>query len=73
MPIIRFSADYMALPTPQGNLNYWWTFGGILSICLMIQIITGVVLAMHYVPAFNSNVNGAFNCVERIMRDVNYG
>jgi ubiquinol-cytochrome c reductase cytochrome b subunit len=72
LPIIRFSADYLTLPTPR-NLNYWWTFGGILTICLMIQIITGVVLAMHYVPAFNSNVNGAFNSVERIMRDVNYG
>ncbi|HEX4179170.1 MAG TPA: cytochrome b/b6, partial [Caulobacteraceae bacterium] len=54
-------------------LNYWWTFGGILSICLMIQIITGVVLAMHYVPAFSSTTNAAFNSVERIMRDVNYG
>ncbi len=68
LPIIRFSADYMALPTPR-NLNYWWTFGGILSICLMIQIITGIVLAMHYTASSAE----AFNSVERIMRDVNYG
>jgi ubiquinol-cytochrome c reductase cytochrome b subunit len=72
LPIIRFSADYMSLPTPK-NLNYWWTFGGILTICLMIQIITGIVLAMHYIPAFNATTNQAFDSVERIMRDVNFG
>src|SRR3546814_18565669 len=55
-------------PTPK-NLNYWWTFGGILALCLGIQIVTGIILAMHYVP----HVDYAFNSVERIMRDVNYG
>ena len=68
LPIIRFGADYMALPTPR-NLNYWWTFGGILALCLVIQIATGVILAMHYVP----NTELAFASVERIMRDVNGG
>jgi len=68
LPIIRMAADYANLPTPR-NLNYWWTFGGILALCLVIQIATGVVLAMHYIP----NVDLAFNSVERIMRDVNYG
>ncbi|MFY8141802.1 MAG: cytochrome b, partial [Caulobacter sp.] len=68
LPIIRFGADYMSLPTPK-NLNYWYTFGAILTICLMVQIITGVVLAMHYVP----NTEMAFASVERIMRDVNGG
>jgi len=68
LPIIRFGADYMALPTPR-NLNYWYTFGGILMLCLVIQIITGIVLAMHYVP----NTEMAFASVERIMRDVNGG
>jgi ubiquinol-cytochrome c reductase cytochrome b subunit len=68
LPIIRFGADYMALPTPR-NLNYWWTFGGILALCLVIQIATGVILAMHYVP----NTEMAFDSVERIMRDVNGG
>ena len=68
LPIIRFSADLMDFPTPK-NLNYWWTFGGILAMCLGIQIVTGIVLAMHYVPSSD----GAFNSVEHIMRDVNYG
>ena len=68
LPIIRFGADYMSLPTPR-NLNYWWTFGGILALCLMTQIVTGIVLAMHYTP----NVDLAFASVERIMRDVNGG
>jgi ubiquinol-cytochrome c reductase cytochrome b subunit len=56
------------LPTPR-NLNYWWTFGGILTVVLITQILTGVVLAMHYIP----HVDHAFASVERIMRDVNYG
>ena len=68
LPIVRFGADYMALPTPR-NLNYWWTFGGILALCLVVQIATGVILAMHYVP----NTEMAFASVERIMRDVNGG
>ncbi|CAN7383776.1 cytochrome b [Brevundimonas sp. LjRoot202] len=68
LPIIRFGADYMALPTPK-NLNYWWTFGGILALCLVVQIATGIILAMHYVP----NTEMAFASVERIMRDVNGG
>ncbi|MGQ2989456.1 cytochrome b [Brevundimonas sp.] len=68
LPIIRFGADYMSLPTPR-NLNYWYTFGGILMLCLVIQIVTGIVLAMHYTP----NTGMAFASVERIMRDVNGG
>jgi ubiquinol-cytochrome c reductase cytochrome b subunit len=68
LPILRFNAELMDYPTPK-NLNYWWTFGGILAVCLVIQIVTGVVLAMHYV----ADVNGAFDSVEHIMRDVNYG
>jgi quinol-cytochrome oxidoreductase complex cytochrome b subunit len=69
LPLVRFGADNLLdFPTPK-NLNYWWTFGGILTVCLVIQIVTGIVLAMHYVP----HVDHAFNSVERIMRDVNYG
>ena len=68
LPIIRFGADFMDFPTPK-NLNYWWTFGGILTVMLVAQIITGVVLAMHYTP----HVDYAFASVEHIMRDVNYG
>ena len=55
-------------PTPR-NLNIWYTFGGILTFCLIVQIVTGIVLAMHYV----ANAGLAFDSVERIMRDVNYG
>ncbi|MEH6677805.1 cytochrome b [Phenylobacterium sp.] len=69
LPIIRLGWDSVVdYPTPK-NLNYWWTFGGILAVCLMIQIVTGIVLAMHYVP----HIDHAFASVERIMRDVNYG
>ncbi|MFM8745743.1 MAG: cytochrome bc complex cytochrome b subunit [Aestuariivirga sp.] len=55
-------------PTPR-NLNYWWTFGGILAVMLVLQIITGIVLVMHYTP----HVDYAFGSVEHIMRDVNSG
>jgi ubiquinol-cytochrome c reductase cytochrome b/c1 subunit len=55
-------------PTPK-NLNYWWTFGGILTLMLVVQIITGIVLVMHYTP----HTSMAFESVEHIMRDVNYG
>ena len=69
LPIVRLAWDSVVdFPTPK-NLNYWWTFGGILAICLGIQLVTGIVLAMHYVP----HVDHAFASVERIMRDVNYG
>jgi ubiquinol-cytochrome c reductase cytochrome b subunit len=69
LPILRLAHDsFVDFPTPK-NLNYWWTFGGILAVCLATQIITGIILAMHYVP----HVSMAFDSVERIMRDVNYG
>jgi ubiquinol-cytochrome c reductase cytochrome b/c1 subunit len=61
-------SSFVAYPTPR-NLNYWWTFGGILAFMLGVQIVTGVVLAMHYTP----HVDFAFDSVEQIMRDVNYG
>ena len=61
-------SSFVVYPTPK-NLNYWWTFGAILSFMLGVQIITGIVLVMHYTP----HVDFAFNSVEHIMRDVNYG
>src|SRR5215510_10944571 len=61
-------SSFIVYPVPR-NLNYWWTFGGILSFMLAAQIITGVVLVMHYTP----HSSFAFNSVEHIMRDVNYG
>ncbi len=60
--------QFVDFPTPR-NLNYLWTFGGILTFCLVAQIVTGVVLAMHYQPS----AADAFNSVEAIRRDVNYG
>jgi ubiquinol-cytochrome c reductase cytochrome b subunit len=69
LPILRFAHDTMiSFPTPR-NLNFWYAFGAILTFCLMMQIITGIVLAMHYVPSSTL----AFDSVEKIMRDVNYG
>ncbi|MDI7774882.1 cytochrome b N-terminal domain-containing protein [Asticcacaulis sp. EMRT-3] len=69
LPIVRLAYDsFVDYPTPK-NLNYWWTFGGILSVCLVIQIVTGVIMAMHY----TANSALAFDSVERIMRDVPYG
>ena len=55
-------------PTPR-NLNYWWSLGSIAGVALVLQIVTGIVLAMHYVP----HADMAFDSVEHIMRDVNYG
>ena len=69
LPIMRLAHDTMlTYPTPK-NLNIWYTFGGILAIMLVFQILTGIVLAMHYV----ANDKMAFDSVENIMRDVNYG
>jgi len=55
-------------PSPV-NLNYLWSFGSVAGLCLVIQIITGIFLAMHYTP----HVDYAFSSVEHIMRDVNNG
>ncbi len=69
LPVPRLLHDQItAFPTPR-NLNYLWTFGGILTFVLMVQIITGIIAAMHYVPS----VDMAFESIERLMRDVNYG
>ena len=61
-------SSFVAYPTPR-NLNYWWTFGAILSMMLAVQIVTGVILAMHYTP----HADLAFKSVELIVRDVNFG
>nr|WRK21399.1 cytochrome b [Acinopterus sp.] len=64
--IINYSI--IDLPAPI-NLSSWWNFGSILGLCLMIQLISGILLSMHYAP----NVELAFNSVIHITRDVNYG
>ena len=69
LPIMRLMHDQLQdFPTPR-NLNYLWTFGGILTFFLVVQLVTGIVLAMHYVP----HESLAFDSVEHIMRDVNWG
>lgn len=69
LPIVRLAHDSaVSYPVPR-NLNYFWTFGAILMFMLVAQIVTGVILAMHYTPQSLL----AFNSVEHIMRDVNYG
>lgn len=55
-------------PTPR-NLNYWWNFGSLAGFCLVIMLLTGIFLVMNY----SSHTSLAFDSVERIMRDVNYG
>ncbi len=69
LPMPRLMYDsFVSYPVPR-NLNYWYTFGGILMIMLVSQIITGVVLVMHYTP----DTSMAFDSIEHIRRNVNYG
>lgn len=68
-PLLRLMNSYLIDSPQPSNLNYWWNVGSLLGLCLVIQIVTGVTLAMHY----NPSVLEAFNSVEHIMRDVNYG
>ncbi|MCG8491879.1 MAG: cytochrome b/b6 [Sneathiellales bacterium] len=78
-PVIKWVEDRLPItgmmhhalfeyPTPK-NLSYWWTFGSLAGFMLVVQIVTGIVLSMHY----TAHVDLAFNSVEHIMRDVNYG
>jgi ubiquinol-cytochrome c reductase cytochrome b subunit len=68
-PLLKMVNSYLIDSPQPSNLSYLWNFGSLLTICLIIQIITGVTLAMHY----NPSVLEAFNSVEHIMRDVNNG
>ena len=69
LPVFAF-LDHQLIdyPTPR-NLNYWWNMGSLAGIMLMVQIVTGIILAMHYTP----HADLAFGSVEHIMRDVNWG
>jgi len=64
---VLYTSFYM-YPAPS-NITYFWNFGIYSLLCLFVQLITGIFLAMHYAP----HVNLAFDSVEHIMRDVNYG
>nr|QDX07565.1 cytochrome b [Callopanchax monroviae] len=68
-PLTKIASDALIdLPTPV-NISAWWNFGSLLGICLIVQIFTGLFLAMHYTP----DIATAFSSVAHICRDVNYG
>nr|BAM74719.1 cytochrome b [Diaphus chrysorhynchus] len=68
-PLLKIANDALAdLPAPS-NISVWWNFGSLLGLCLIIQIATGLFLAMHY----TSDIDMAFSSVTHICRDVNYG
>jgi len=68
-PILKIVNSYIIDSPQPSNLSYLWNFGSLLALCLVMQIVTGVTLAMHYTPS----VYEAFNSVEHIMRNVNNG
>nr|YP_009155190.1 cytochrome b [Macaca cyclopis]AIS35766.1 cytochrome b [Macaca cyclopis] len=68
-PIMKMiNRSFIDLPTPP-NLSMWWNFGSLLAACLILQIITGLLLAMHYSP----DTSSAFSSIAHITRDVKYG
>ena len=68
LPVVGLLYDALMLPTPK-NLNWWWVMGMVLLFALVLQIVTGIVLAMHYTP----HVDMAYASIEHIMRNVNGG
>jgi len=68
LPIVGLVYDTIMIPTPK-NLNWMWIWGIVLAFCLVMQIVTGIILAMHYTP----HVDMAFASIEHIMRNVNAG
>ena len=68
-PLLKLVNSYVIDASQPSNISYLWNFGSLLGVCLIIQIITGVTLAMHY----NPSIQEAFNSVEHIVRDVNNG
>ena len=65
-PILRLVNSYLVDSPQPVNISYLWNFGSLLALCLVIQILTGVFLVMHYTP----QIDLAFNSVEHIMRDL---
>lgn len=68
-PLLNIFNSYVQDSPQPSNISYLWNLGSLLATCLVIQIISGIFLAMHYVP----NIDLAFISVEHIMRDVNFG
>lgn len=69
LPVFSYVSEHLGQYQTPKNLSYFWSFGSLAGIALVIQIVTGIVLAMHYTP----HADHAFNSVEHIMRNVNYG
>nr|ABY48413.1 cytochrome b [Xantusia vigilis]ABY48414.1 cytochrome b [Xantusia vigilis]ABY48416.1 cytochrome b [Xantusia vigilis]ABY48417.1 cytochrome b [Xantusia vigilis]ABY80931.1 cytochrome b [Xantusia vigilis] len=68
-PVLKLiNNSFIDLPTPS-NISAWWNFGSLLGLCLLIQIVTGLFLAMHY----TADITSAFSSVVHICRDVQYG
>jgi ubiquinol-cytochrome c reductase cytochrome b subunit len=67
--LLRLLNSYLVDSPQPSNISYFWNFGSLLGVCLILQILTGVFLAMHYC----ANVDLAFLSVEHIMRDVSSG
>nr|YP_009002398.1 cytochrome b [Boleophthalmus boddarti]AHH29679.1 cytochrome b [Boleophthalmus boddarti] len=68
-PLLKIANDALVdLPAPS-NISAWWNFGSLLGLCLIVQIVTGLFLAMHY----TADISSAFSSVAHICRDVNYG
>ena len=63
-PLLKLVNSYLIDSPQPSNISYWWNFGSLLGLCLIIQIITGVTLAMHY----NPSVLEAFNSVEHMIQ-----
>jgi ubiquinol-cytochrome c reductase cytochrome b subunit len=68
-PLLKMVNSYVIDSPQPSNISYLWNFGSLLAFCLIIQIVTGVTLGMHYTP----NISNAFDSIEHIMRDVNNG
>ena len=68
LPRLVYNSVGMGYPVPR-NLNYFWNFGVLALVCLTLQIVTGIVMAMHYA----ANAAVAFDTIEMTMRDVNWG
>nr|ARO70448.1 cytochrome b [Ctenosaura praeocularis] len=68
-PILKIiNNSFIDLPTPS-NISAWWNFGSLLGLCLIIQVLTGLFLAMHY----TADISSAFSSIAHICRDVQYG
>ncbi len=69
LPLLSLASHLTDYPTPK-NLNYWWTFGGILTFCLITQIVTGLTLAMHYIAHAAPILCCEIMCIKSILFNI---